>query len=56
MALREVLIYVCWIQYKIMLFASAWVLIELLCHQVFAYLPMYVRYTYDAKNSLYNIV
>jgi len=56
MALHEVLIYVCWIQYKIMLFVYAWVLIELHRHQAFAYLRMYLLYTYDAKSSLYNIV
>ena len=44
-------------QYKIMLFVYAWVLIE--PHhddQAFAYLQMNLLYTYDAKNSLYNIV
>jgi len=56
MALHEVLIYVCWTQCKIMLFVYAWVLIELHHHQGFAYLQMNVLYTYDAKNSLYNIV
>ena len=56
MALHEVLIYVCWTQYKIMLFAYAWVLIEAHHHQAFAYLQMNLLYTYDAKNSLYNIV
>ena len=54
MATHEVLIYVCWTQYKIMLFIYAWVLIE--PHQAFAYLQMNLLYTYDAKNSLYNIV
>jgi len=55
MALHEVLIYVCWTQYKIMLFVYAWVLIEP-HHQAFAYLQMNLLYTYDAKNCLYNIV
>ena len=57
MALHEVLIYVYWTQYKIMPFVYAWVLIE--PHhddQAFAYLQMNLLYTYDAKNSLYNIV
>jgi len=36
MALHEVLIYVCWTQYKIMLFVYAWVLIERHHHQAFA--------------------
>ena len=39
-----------------LLFVYAWVLIEPHHHQVFAYLQMNVLYTYDAKNSLYNIV
>jgi len=56
MALHEVLIYVCWTHYKIMLFVYAWVLIEPHHHQAFAYLQMYLLYTYDAKNSLYNTV
>jgi len=56
MALHEVLIYVCWIQYKIMLFVYAWVLIELHHHQASVYLLINLLYTYDAKNSLYNIV
>jgi len=46
----------CWIQYKIMLFVYAWVFFELHHHQAFAYLRMNLLYTYDAKNSLYNIV
>ena len=33
-----------------------WVLIEPHHHQAFAYLQMNPLYTYDAKNSLYNIV
>jgi len=41
-----------WIQYKIMLFVYAWVLIELRRHQAFAYLLMNRLYTYDAKNSI----
>jgi len=41
---------------KIMLFVHAWVLIESHRHQAFAYLQMNLLYTYDAKNSLYNIV
>ena len=41
---------------KIMLFVYAWVLIEPHRHQAFAYLQMNLLYTYDAKNSLYNIV
>jgi len=56
MALYEVLIYVSWIQYKIMLFVYAWVLIELHHHQASAYLLMNLLYTYNANNSLYNIV
>jgi len=56
MALHEVLIYVCWIQYKIMLFVCASVLIELHHHYAIAYLRMNLLYTYDVKNSLYNIV
>ena len=39
-----------------MLFVYAWVLIEPHHHQAFAYLQMNLLYTYDAKNSLYNIV
>ena len=39
-----------------MLFVYAWVLIEPHHHQAFAYLQINLLYTYDAKNSLYNIV
>ena len=46
----------CWTQYKIMLFVYAWVLIEPHHHQAFAYLQMNLLYTYDAKNSLHNIL
>jgi len=53
MDLHEVLVYVCWTQYKIMLFVYAWVLIEAHHHQAFAYLQMNLLYTYGAKNSLY---
>jgi len=52
MALYEVLIYVCWTQYKIILFVYAWVLIEPHHYQGFAYLQM----NRLAKNTLYNIV
>ena len=55
MALHEVLIYVCWTQYKIMLFVYAWVLIEPHHHRAFAYLQMNLLYMYDAKYCLYNI-
>ena len=54
MAPHEVLIYVCWTQYKIMLFAYAWVLIEPHHHQAFAYLQMNLLYV--RRQKLYTIL